>query len=55
MDTMRLVVVQAGAVQIVERVNDEVEVAQPIPVEECESETDELSIEELEGIFSELN
>jgi len=55
MDTLKLEVVKGGAVKVVEQVNDEVEVAEPIPVEECELETDQLSIEELEALFSELN
>jgi len=55
MDSMELEVVKGGVAEVVEQVNDEVEVTQPTSVEECELETDELSIEELEGIFSELN
>jgi hypothetical protein len=55
MDTLELEVVKGGAVKVVEQVNDEVEVAKPIPVEESELETHELSIAELEAIFSELN
>jgi len=55
MDSMELEIVKARAVEPVEQFNDEVGVAKPVPVEECELETDELSIEELEDIFSELN
>jgi hypothetical protein len=55
MDDVELEVVKQDAVEFMEPVDDQLEAGKPISVEECEQETRELSIEELEAIFRELN
>ncbi len=55
MDITTLQIVEGRAAKVVEPDSEEFEVAEPIGDESDESETPELSIEELEEIFSELN
>jgi hypothetical protein len=55
MDTLELEVVKGGSVEVVEQIDDEFEVVEPIEADESDSEPDELSIEELEDIFADLN
>ncbi len=54
MDITTLQVVEERAAKVVEPDTEEFQVAEPIGDEADESETPELSIEELEEIFSEL-
>jgi hypothetical protein len=54
MDITTLQVVKGRAAKVVEPNGEEFEVAEPITDEVDEPETTELSVEELEEIFSEL-
>ena len=54
MDITTLQVVEGRAAKVVEADTEELEVAEPVGDEADESETPELSIEELEEIFSDL-
>jgi hypothetical protein len=55
MDITTLEIVQGDAVDAVELIGEEIGVAAPIEAESYEPETPELSIEELEEYFGELN
>ena len=54
MDITTLQIVEGRAAKVVEPDTEELEVAEPVGDEVDESETPELSIEELEEIFSDL-
>jgi hypothetical protein len=55
MDTMTAEIVHGRTVELAQQIDDEIEAVEPITDEASESEPPELSIEELEKIFADLD